>query len=119
MKKAIAIVLTMLILPISSAYAVEPYEYLSEAGPKSLVKLEKARLDLRTQLKLGQCADSYCNTMFLVLKAKEKTGWFGQCSLAQENKTGTLTRLTDLKKVKVKCLETSSPAWLEWQLIKK
>ena len=118
MKKVIAIVLTMLILPVSSANAVEPYEYLFETGPKSLVKLEKARIDLRTKLKLGQC-ESLCSSMFVILKAKEKSGYFGECSLAQENKTGTLTKLADLKKVKVKCLETSNPAYLEWQLIKK
>ena len=118
MKKLIAIVLTILILPISSANAGESYNYLFEPGPKSLIRLEQARLDLRQQVKLSQC-DSTCSSMFFILKAKEKSGYFGQCSLAQENKTGTLTKLADLKKIKVKCLETSNPAYLEWQPIKK
>ena len=116
MKKLIAIILTILIVPVSSANAGESYNYLFESGPKSLIKLEQARLDLRQQIKLGQC-DSTCNSMFFILKSKEKLGYFGQCST--ENKTGTLTRLADLKKVKVKCLETSNPAYLEWQPIKK
>jgi len=116
MKKIILIIFTIFILPISSANATEPYEYLFESGPKTLTKLEKARLDLRQKIKLGQC-DSLCSPMFVVLKSKEKMGYFGECST--ENKSGKLTRLTDLKKVNVKCLETSNPAYLEWQEVKK
>ena len=118
MRKLIAFILISLLIPIPSASAGESYNYLFETGPKSLIRLEQARLDLRQQVKLRQC-DSTCSSMFFILKAKEKSGYFGECSLAQENKTGILTKLADLKKVKVKCLETSNPAYLEWQLLKK